>query len=130
MISFEMNLINSDPPSSLLLVFSSILHQGTGVEKQMSVNSHIISFKYTDAQNIHIYPHILIVKSELVVSVLIIYIERQVRMWNKTSHFKGDAEHGSENHPPEVADCGGSLCDHWRCKHQIHKVGSDKSCTE
>lgn len=35
---------------------------------------------------------------------------------DKTSHFKGDAEHGSENHPPEVADCGGSLRDRERCK--------------
>lgn len=76
----------------------------------MSVNSHIMSFKYIP--NIHIYPHILILKSELAVSVLlIIYIGRQVPVWNKTFHFKGGAEHGSENHPPEVADANVCIAD-------------------
>lgn len=42
---------------------------------------------------ISIYTHIIL-KSEIVVSVLcIIYIERQMCVWNKTSNFKGDAEY-------------------------------------
>lgn len=50
----------------------------------MPVNNHMISFKYTHAQNI------LIRKSELVVSVLlIIYVERQVCVWTKHLILRG-----------------------------------------
>lgn len=106
-----MNFINCLRPSFVSLV-SFLFHPPSShrCRKKMSVNSHIMSFKYIP--NIHIYPHILILKSELVVSVLlIIYIGRQVPVWSKTFHFKGDAEHGSENHPPGVADANVCIAD-------------------
>lgn len=101
-LSFELNLVNHlKTLLNLFLVFfcSIFCHEVTDVDKNMSVNSRVISSKYmTHRRSIHVYSHIL--KSEvvlsvpLIVSVLLIFFEaRQVYAWNKISNFLGDAEH-------------------------------------
>lgn len=100
-LSFELNLVNHlKTLLNLFLVFfcSIFCHEVTDVDKNVSVNSRVISSKYTHVHSIHVYSRIL--KSEvvlsvpLIVSVLLIFFEaRQVYAWNKISHFLGDAEH-------------------------------------
>lgn len=120
-LSFEPNLINylKTLLNLFLVFFSSIFcHEVTDIDENMSVNSHVISSKYTHAHNIHLYPCILILKSKVVHSVLLIVSGLlMVLKWNrfmcgtkkKKSPFLGDADHVSENHDPERAGCGGSV---------------------
>lgn len=86
-LSFEPNLINylKTLLNLFLVFFSSIFcHEVTDIDENMSVNSHVISSKYTHAHNIHLYPCILILKSKVVHSVLLIVSGLlMVLKWNR-----------------------------------------------